>query len=155
MKRIVTVIACVVFFSVACRSTPPPSPVQTTFLIEAPFDRTWSAVTEAAAETSLPISAIEKESGLMTTGFVTLFRGRGMERELWRVAQRRRVLLGLWDQGRFTMNMFVKSIDDERSSLTVNVHLEGYEWNVSKSWYSLESNGSIEGDFVRLVKSKL
>jgi len=129
--------------------------IQDTDVIQAPFDKVWGAVVATLAEMALPIESIEKESGLVTTKFVTFASGILAEKEIDRIAQRPPVLLAIWSQGRYTVSIFVTSIDENTTKIKITTHIEAFENNLTKSWHVCYSKGVIERQILVSVRLKI
>lgn len=59
-----------------CASAPKPRLIDETVALSVPYDEVWTGVIETLAEMSMPIDTREKESGLVTTDWMT-FTGTG------------------------------------------------------------------------------
>lgn len=62
----------IVLFLVACGTAPKPRQIQNAFQIDKSFDSVWPAVIGTFADLTLPISNMEKASGLIATGWITV-----------------------------------------------------------------------------------
>jgi len=153
MKRAV-VLLCV--FIVGCVTMPKEIPViQNTLEVNIPFDKAWSAVVETISDMQLPIKAIEKDSGILTTENVTFANGFLADNEINRVSLKPSVFGGVWRQGRYSLNIFVTAIDANHTRIKANSHIEAYEQSITNSWYICHSKGIIESTLFESVKSQL
>ncbi len=101
-----------------------------------------------------PVRAIEKDSGLITTDWVTLPAGfNNMNARQWIVPPGG--FLATWAGLR--MNMKVMAVENEpgKTQVTVNCHYEAFEDNVSKAWMVAESNGSIENAILTKIENQV
>lgn len=62
------------FFLMSCATVPPPQQDAYSALIERPYDSVWQAVIESLSELQFPILSEDKQSGRLTTDWVTLRR---------------------------------------------------------------------------------
>lgn len=130
--------------------------IQNDYEIEADFETVWLAVVESLAERSSPIEAIEKESGLITTSFVSFFSGRGQKAELDRIAAKPNYgFMATWSRGRYKFNVFVRSKSDGTTLVKITSHIEAFESTINEDWIVCFSRGVIEDDLFDLIKAKI
>jgi len=135
---------------VAKPTNEPPAHVENTRTFAAAFDDVWSAAVGCVAEAQLPIQAIEKESGLLSTGFVTCDSG-----TIDAAGALPRSFLSIWSQGRYTLSFFLRDLKDGRTQVIITPHLEAYEMNVLKSWQPVKSKGVLEAEFLGKIANRL
>lgn len=156
MRKLYLLVVLLLVIFTGCATTQMVRPtIQDTDAIQAPFDKVWGAVVATLAEMALPIEAIEKESGLVTTKFVTFASGILAQNEIDRIAQRPSVFLGTWSQGRYTVSIFVTSSGENTTRVKITIHIEAFEDNVTKGWYVCYSKGVIEQRIFDSVRSKI
>ena len=126
-----------------------------TFVFDAPFDTVWGATVATIADKSLPIEAIEKESGIITTKQVTFASGFLADREIERVAIRPSIFLGTWSNGRYSLSIYVNQISESQTKMTITSHIEALENNMTKSWHVCYSKGIIEVDVWESIRGKV
>lgn len=145
-----------------CASGPPPVPrlqVAATGY-EADFDRTWNAVNDVLSEQRLPIKAIEKDSGLVTTEFVNS----GGRYIYWGKKDGAGQQVSTWaDKTRYFLNIRVRDRKGGGTTVDVLPHVEymRYEYNatlkrtVEAGWEACESHGDIENSIYDALSAKL
>lgn len=145
-----------------CASGPAPIPrLQTSAQgYSADFDRAWNAVNDVLTERRLPIKAIEKDSGLVTTEFVSsggryIYWGKkndaGQEMSTWA------------EKTRYFLNIRVRKREDGGTTVDVLPHFEymRYEYNsvlkrsVEAGWEACESHGDVETGLYDALSAKL
>lgn len=156
MKKILGTVLVLLLFLLVGGCAPPPMPEVTpdrTFSTN--FDTTWRAVVDALSDESYPIQAIEKESGVITTEFVIFTRGwLSAENQIERVAVLPGVLLGTWTTGRYTLSVFVMSVE-KGTRVRIRAHIEGYEENMTHRWHACQSKGTLEEELLNAIGDKL
>ena len=155
VKILILGLACLFF--AYCATAPAPRTITSAFPIEASFDDVWAGVIDSFAEMNLPIANMEKDSGLITTDWITYPLGKagkvycdcgglGLNVEISR-------------EGRF--NVFLRKIDGNSCELKVNclfsqriqpVMAEGATGITRRNCVS---TGKLEADMFEMVKSKL
>ena len=132
------------------------TPVEDTEVFVASYDAVWGAVVATLAAEHYPIKAIEKESGLIATEFVTFTTSslRAKE-EIDGIAVRPGVFLGTWSQGRYSLTVFVARLADSTTSVKVTPHIEGFEDNVTRRWHVCPSLGVVESAVFDSVRARL
>lgn len=143
-----------VFFS-GCETVPDkPVAIQRTHAtLAAPKDKVWPLL---VAEIGLqyPMRAIEKDSGLISTDWVTLPAGfNNMYAPSWILPPR--AFLATW--GGLRMNMKVQAIETDagKTDVVINCHYEAFETNVQKTWLVTASNGALENQILTKIETKL
>ncbi|MCL4510012.1 MAG: hypothetical protein M1470_02945 [Bacteroidetes bacterium] len=138
-----------------CASVPVPPAIQDTEIINAPFDKVWSAIVGTLAEQSLPIQSIDKASGLVTTQFVVFANGILAQRAIDKVAVKPSSLLYTWSGGRYMLSIFVTKSGENQTRVKITTHIEAFENNVTYSWMICYSNGTIENQLFNAIKAKI
>lgn len=155
-KWSVCLVIGVVFISGCATTTQMVKPdIQNSSTIQASYDKVWGALMATLAEKAYPIESVEKESGLITTKFVNFASGYGANKEIKRVSQRPSVFMGTWNQGRYTLSIFVNSKDNIATDIKITAHIEAYENNMTNSWHICQTKGVVESDILQAVSSKL
>lgn len=155
MLRFRLIAVLVVFFLVGCATVAVRPTIQDTEIIDAPFDKVWGALIATLSEQSLPIETIEKESGLVTTKFVTFASGFMAERAINEVAVKPSGLLYTWSNARYTVSVFVTKSGENTTRVKITSHIEAFENNVTKSWMVCYSNGVIEKRIFDSIEAKI
>jgi len=156
MRKIYLLVVLLAAILASCSTTQMVRPnIQYAVVIQDSFDRVWGPVVATLAEMALPIESIEKESGLVSTKFVTFASGILAQKEIDRIFQRPSVFLGTWSQGRYTLSIFVTSSGENTTKIKITTHIEAFEDNVTKSWHICYSKGVIEKQIFDSVRSKI
>lgn len=134
-----------------CASAPVPRQIAKTFPIAKSFDTVWPAVIESFADLNFPYLDIEKDSGLITTGWIDFTGqsneeyadcgGLGLNSEVLRVGR---------------LNVFVKKVDENSCEVRVNCLFE-QEIRFGDSPVSKKkcvSTGNLEAEIFNLIKTK-
>jgi hypothetical protein len=101
-----------------------------------------------------PVKAIEKESGLITTEFVSLPAGyNNVNQTQWILSPEG--FLTTWDGLRMNLSILANEVEPGKTQVTIHTHFEAFENNVSKSWIVCQSNGSLENQILDKVASGL
>ncbi|MFI5180067.1 MAG: hypothetical protein ACHQPI_01595 [Thermoanaerobaculia bacterium] len=111
----------------------------------ADFDRTFSAVTEAAAEFTLPITSISRDSGLVTVQWIA------MPKE-WLDCYAQPPSPGT-SHAAYLINILVRRESATRTKVTVNSFMTRTDMPVSLS--ECYSTGSFEDHFFSTIEKKL
>ena len=111
----------------------------------ADFDRTWTAVTETAADLVLPVDRISRDSGLMTLQWVKIPRD-------WVDCYAQPPGPGT-SQATYLFNVFVRRESATRTKVTVNSFIARADVPVEFS--QCYSTGSFEGLFFAAIEEKL
>jgi hypothetical protein len=140
----------------ACATTQAIRPqIYNSATFSAPFDEVWSALISTLAEQALPIESVEKESGLITTKFVTFASGLLADERIDYYTVKPSGLLNVWNQGRYTISAFVTPSGEEAAVVRITTHIEAYESNVSKSWHVCYSKGVLEREIFNSIRSQI
>ena len=122
-------------------------------IFNAPKDKVWP---QLVAQVGLlyPVKAIEKESGLITTEFVSLPAGyNNVNQTQWILSPEG--FLTTWDGLRMNLSILANEVEPGKTQVTIHTHFEAFENNVSKSWIVCQSNGSLENQILDKVASGL
>ena len=130
--------------------------IQNDYEVEAGFEIVWQAVVESITDNSMSIEVIEKESGIITTGFIKFFNNYNERAELDRLAEKPDYnFLAKWTEGKLKYNIFVKSISDTTTRMKITSQMEAFEGGISHEWVVVYSRGIIEDDLFDLIKAKI
>jgi len=130
-----------------------PTEVENSRIFQADFDKVWSSLTATMMEQAFPIESVEKESGIITTRFVLFADGIDADKQIKEIAERPKVFMGVWLQGRYTLNIHAKSIGDA-TQVMITPYIEGYE-DQTERWHVCYSKGVLEKKIFDLIKRKL
>jgi hypothetical protein len=126
--------------AVGCYTAPPLVEFEDKFTTSADFQKTWTAVIEILSADNWPIEAIEKESGLITTGMVRLgFDGK-------KGCSCPGGPFSIFEDYRSKISIFVK-MEGGRTSFRTRYHIEGLKKNVyteTIEWIPCNSLGVFE-----------
>jgi len=153
MKKVFILgVICLVFWS--CTTAPVPRIIVNAFPIGGSFDSVWQAVIETFAESMLPIENMEKDSGLITTGWIS-FPGQTNEGDcdcgkLGMYVEQSR-------EGKF--NVFVKRIDADNQEVKITCsYQQKYYLAIDEDRQTLTrkclSTGNLEAKLFGLIRSK-
>ncbi len=153
MKSKILALGLASLFLSFCATAPVPRQITNSFSIDKSFDLVWQATIESFAMLQLPIQNMEKDSGLITTDWISFMGqkntdycdcgGLGMSIERSRA-------------GRF--NVFVKKISENSCEVKVNcIYEQTYEETLIDTIYKRKcvSTGKLETDMFELIKSKI
>jgi len=119
-------------------------------IFDAPLDKVWTATVGAITDSDYnSIENIEKDSGLITTGYVS-FRGIGDQ-----IANKPKISLGTWSQGRYRLNILIVEYGENKAKVTVKSIIEGFEDNVTGSWHLCHSKGVLEENIFNEIGERL
>ena len=115
---------------------------------DAPFDDTWERLVHVVTELGLPVTTIEKDSGLLGTDFY-VFDARGNEAKL--VLQEQSSLETI-QGGWFKMSVLVSRLTDSRTRVKINCQIEKLSSILGESaWRYQPSNGYLEQRYLDLI----
>jgi hypothetical protein len=134
-------------------STQPIQTQRTQASLAASKNRVWPLlVSQVGLE--YPVRAIEKDSGLVTTDWVTLPAGfNNMDAGNWVI--RPGGFLATWNGLRMNMKVMAVETEPGKTQVTINCHYEAFENNVQHAWLVVNSNGSIENAILTKIESQL
>lgn len=138
-----------------CEAVPsqsaPPQVQRTSAVIESSKDRVWPLIVSSVG-LDYPVRAIEKDSGLLTTDWVTLPAGfNNMSAGRWVIPPGG--FLATWNGLRMNMKVMAVESESGKTSVTINCHFEAFEDNVQKTWLVVQSNGAIENDILTRIEN--
>jgi len=161
MSKIIISIT-ILFFLAGCAIAPAVRPtIQDTKIINAPFDKVWSAIVATLSERALPIKTIEKENGVITTDFVIFASGSWAEEAIDKIAVKPSCFpwfFCFWDGGRYTVSIFATKDGESTTRVKITTHIEAFEKYLTPApgkWMVCYSNGTIERQIFTDVKAKI
>lgn len=131
---------------VSCATVPtsPPAKVRISGTYDKPMPEVWAAVVGIVGM-NYPIAVLEKDSGLITTNFVTVANGLMTQRRFPMYVQKPQgPMFAVWDALRMKLSVMVTEIDTGKTQVTIKSHYEAFEKNVMKQWIVCDSNGAVE-----------
>jgi len=126
--------------------------VHNTEIFTASTDRTWKALVETLAEDSYPIQAIEKESGLITTDFVSVA---GPSTTFLREISNSSCGLCSFSRVRYSLSCYVSESGPNTTRVKLKAHVEGFERLWAGDWRVLESSGGIEKKVLDSMRERI
>ena len=148
-SALVLVLCCLV---AGCATIKSASSTPRSTIINAPVDVVWQSIIKEVG-IDYPIESIEKESGLLTTTFVSIGAG-FLNKSMAQWVLNPECFLCTWNGLRLKMNIMVDGNSPSSTNVTIRAHYEGYENNVSKQWIPLASNGSLEEDIFTRIRAR-
>ena len=156
MKNLYLILTVLVFALSGCATAPEPRPKEDTAFYLARFDNVWDAALMALEEESIPIETMEKEKGLITTGFVNFSVGPQAHHEVDKIAQIPTAnRLAIWSQVGYTLSILITPINDMSTKARVSAHIEAYDKNVTKKWHECITNCTIEDMILEKIRAQL
>lgn len=151
----VIVLFMFVFLFGGCATIPktPQIASPTSMVFEATKDKIWPLLI-AEIGLNYPVAAVEKESGLLTTDFVTMpagFNNRHMTKWVFPPGG----FFATWNGLRMKMNIMIVEIEEGKTKVIIRTHYEAFESNVSKSWIVCRTNGAVEYEILTRIKYQL
>ena len=142
-------VVCLLF--VGCATAPAPRQIVNAFQIDAPFDKTWSAVVEVFAELNFTIDNLENDSGLITTGWLDFS---GSHNKHLSDCGGMGITIEVNKEGKF--NVFVKPLTETTSEIKINCVIEQtVKLSDIVSRRKCVSTGVLEKDMYDMVIEKL
>jgi len=144
-----------VFLFGGCATIPktPQIASPTSMVFEATKDKIWPLLISEVG-LNYPIAAIEKESGLLTTNFVTMPAGfNNMNMAKWVFSPGG--FFATWNGLRMKMNIMIVEIGEGKTKVTIRTHYEAFENNVQKSWIVCRTNGAVEYEILTHIEYQL
>jgi hypothetical protein len=120
---------------------------------DAPKTVVWPVIVSQIAG-SYPVKAVEKESGLLSTEFVSMNVGYNNS-HMSEFVYPPRVFLGTWSGFRMTLTVLITEPEPGKTTVNLKTHYEAFENNVSHSWLVCQTNGRAEGDLLDKIGQAL
>lgn len=146
MKRVLVILGLLMLSG--CTTMPiNSSPAKQEEVFNLSFDDVWKQVVEVLSDENYPIESIEKDSGLITTEFIST----GGD-QIQRIARLEKGMFFAWTTGSYKLNIFVVSIDDSHTRVKINPYIKAYNY-ILESWKQrASSTGLIERSIFRRIK---
>jgi hypothetical protein len=151
--KIFGLLLCVSIFLVGCATVKPGITDTRTFA--GSFDDVWRATVQTLAERALPVSSIEKDSGLITTDLHIIDYSVFGQKTLENIAVHPNVALGIWENPEYSVKAFLSSEGPNRTQIKIKTHIEAFERHMTDAWYVCYSNGIIEKNILDAIQSKV
>lgn len=121
---------------------------------DAPRDKVWQAVV-AEVGTKYPVKSIEKDSGLLTTDFVSVPAGQmNAEMGKWVMPPSVDQPMAIWNGLKVSLSVMVLEPQAGKTSVNIRSHYEAY-FHQGKQWFVCESNGRREQSILDAIGSGL
>lgn len=143
----------VISFLVACATVTVRPTIQDAKIINAPFDKVWSALIATLVEQALPIEVIEKESGLVTTGFVAI-PGNFLAHGAFNKVAVRPPGAPLWDRARFELDILAAKSGENATRVKIIAYIKVFD-GLSENWVACYSKGIIEKRIFDSIMEKI
>lgn len=131
----------------------PVQPQRTQATVTASKNRVWPLLVSQVG-LDYPVRAIEKDSGLITTDWVTVPAGfNNMNAGRWIFPPGG--FLATWAGLRMNMKIMALESEPGKTTVTINCHYEAFENNVQKSWLVVRSNGTVENGILTEIERQL
>ena len=148
MDKLLTTSIGVAVIVCGCVTPQKTVPLQETKVFEQPFDKVWPAVVSSVSG-DWPLQVIEKDSGILETQMLSM-----SWQQLRQHAIEPSAFLAVWSEGRGRASVYVQKAETN-CTVRIKTHWEGFESNVSKSWYVWNSSGVTEAQLFQTIDSKL
>lgn len=149
MKRIVLMLVMLGLLLTGCvRSVDYSYERNRTFLCS--FDTVWRSTMSVLTDREEPISAIEKESGIIVTDFVLFYEGHFDKTVLPMGA------LEIIKQGRYKLNIVVQEVEG-KTLVRVRAHIEKLSKAFMENYYTwkpVQSGGLIENEILEQIAAE-
>jgi len=150
MKNIITpILFAVLLAGCATQSTAPRQALthaehlrRTSRTYDAPKSAVWPLVVSEVDRMG-PVRAVEKDSGLLTTDFVSMQAGYNYS-EIGGLVIPPGSFLAIWAGLRMKLSVLVTEPETGKTQVTIRTHYEAFDRNVSKSWIVCQSTGALE-----------
>lgn len=150
MKKTIASVFLIALLAAGCVTAPQQSqPLPTEHTFDAPKSAVWPLIVSEIG-LKYPVRAVEKDSGLLTTDFVSMpagFNNANMGHWVFSPGG----FLATWAGLRMNMSVLVTEPEAGKTHVVIRTHYEAFENNVSHSWIVCQSNGSLENEvFMRI-----
>lgn len=155
MKVFVVTILAILVFIVGCVTHPTRVVIEDSEEFNAPFDKVWDALVATISELSLPIKAVEKDSGILATESVTFADGYSTDRELKQVATYPTGFLTR-ERAAYRLSIYAEKLDQNITRVRITSNIQVLCKSMGEyTWYSCHSNGTIERNLFSSIKQKI
>lgn len=152
-KLVLPVLAITLGLGCATQNVAVRPAIPTALTFNAPKSAVWPLLISEVA-LKYPVKAVEKDSGLLTTDFVSMPAGFGnMHMDRWVFPPRS--FLPVWNGLRMNLTALATEPEPGKTRLLIRTHYEAFESNVLKSWIVCESNNSLENEILTQIAQLL
>ena len=150
MKKKILTLAILSVFLCCYVPLPPPRIIQNSFPIDRPFDDVWIVLIEIFVEMNMPIDNMEKDSGLITTGWIDF---KGQTNEEYCDCGSLGMSIEVNRQGKF--NVFVKKVTQNSCEVKVSCLFQQKHQFADSTIYtkSCVSTGNFERQIFELIEN--
>ncbi|MGH8017748.1 MAG: hypothetical protein ACREIA_05560 [Opitutaceae bacterium] len=154
LKLVSTILILATLAGCATTSSPAGAqPERTRAVIHASKDKVWPLLVSEVG-LNYPVAAIEKESGLITTAFVSIPVGPD-NMYMNRYVIVRPIFLATWNGLRGKLSVLAVETAPGQTQVTITAHYEAYESNVLKTTLVMPTNGVVENRILSSIEQKL
>jgi hypothetical protein len=134
-------------------------PLDNPYVIHAPREQIMQTVREVFKACAIEIddTLSKPNEGKIVTKSVVFTRGVTARADLDHLAKMPAGEVRNWQQGRWSLEVTALPLDDKRSQLSVNAHIEGkvIEASGGAQWIEGQSNGSLEDEALRGLAGRI
>ena len=158
MKQIVIIVlVSIVLFISACATVTKSSPnqYQNYKIFQEPFDTVWSKLLLYRSGSTVPVSVIDKDSGILQTTDSASF-----SFNQWGVLDNKYVVvpntfLNTWVYMKLNTMYLVQVVDTSSTKVTIKVNYQLYDSNIYKTWVQAQSSGYRESEILNELETYL
>jgi hypothetical protein len=119
----------------------------------APMDAVWPLLVNEIAS-QYQIKVIEKQSGLLTTDFISMPAGfNNANSQQW--VYQPSVFLSTWNGLRMNLSAVATQPQTNKTVISLTAHFEAFEDNIYKQWLVCDTRGSLESGILDAINAKL
>jgi hypothetical protein len=152
MKNFIISVCLLVFVS-GCATQPTVATLPTSRTFKASKDQIWPILVAEIAP-KYPTRVVQKDSGLISTDMVSVPVG-VFNMGAWNYARQPSMFLATWNGLRMSLTAMVSETQNGQSTVSISIHYEAFEDNVSKSWIICQTTGQVEAKILDAVEGKL
>lgn len=154
MKTLLSLALLVLSLSGCVTQTPAAKEVlPTAQTFAAPKSVVWPLLVQEVG-LQYPVKAVEKDSGLLTTDFVTIPAGfNNAQMNKWILPPGG--FMTTWDGLRVSLSILVSEVEPSKTRVTIRAQYHAFENNVAKSWIICQSNGSLENGILTRIAEQM
>ena len=141
-----------------CQTTPVSKPIiKDEEVFNYPYETVWKSIVKVFAQNRYPIKAIEKDSGLITSDWISFqkvnYSMTGSKHPY--AVMPSNLYMMIWKNARGTITAYVTNTSENTTTVQIIVHIEAYEDNVSKQWHACYSKGVLENKIFQDIRMSL
>jgi hypothetical protein len=146
----------IIFFLAGCATIPIEIPeINDNETFQYSYDKVWGTIVESFSENSTPIDLIDKDSGLINTGVMTLASGMWTEENMKNIVIFPNLFfLRIWEKVDCRMSFYVSEVKENQTKVKISIAIMAYEGNVTKNWHKCYSTGEIEKRMFDRIRKK-